>query len=154
MAKARPSRITPEVLEREAEVLRLRRGGLTFDLIAKQLNYSHASGAHKAYVNACRRIISTEVADLRQVEIDRLDMAQASIWAQVLNGDLQAINTLVRLVSERAKLLGLYAPAKVEASVTQYTGGGDIDAEVARLAAILAANADAEGGSGEALVEP
>ena len=37
--KARPSRIKPETVEREAKVLQLRRGGLTFDLIAKELGW-------------------------------------------------------------------------------------------------------------------
>lgn len=147
MGKARPSRITPEVLEREAEVLKLRRGGLTFDMIAERLGYAHASGAHKAYVNACKRIVQQDVEELRSVEIDRLDIAQAAIWPSVLRGESQAINTLVRIVGERARLLGLYASTKLEMKqeVTVYQGGGDIDREVARLAELLAASAEDSG---------
>lgn len=144
MAKARPSRITPEILEKEAEVLRLRRGGLTFDLIAERLGYAHASGAHKAYVNACKRIIQSDLAEYRSTELDRLDMAQASIWNAVLRGDIQAINALIKIISERAKILGLYAPTKTEnkSDLTVYTGGGDIDAEVKRIAELIAEHSD------------
>ena len=44
----------PAVIEKQKKVLELRRGGLTFDLIAERLGYANASGAHKAYQSACR----------------------------------------------------------------------------------------------------
>ena len=134
--KARPSRITPSVIEREAEVLKLRRGGLTFDLIAKELGFKHASGAHKAYVNACKRIIVSDVQEIRAVEIERLDIAQSSIWGRVLRGEIPAIQTLIRIMERRARLLGLDAPTKAQVEVTTYDTG-TIDAEVQRLVALL-----------------
>jgi hypothetical protein len=137
MAKPRPSRITPEVLAKEAEVLKLRRGGLTFDMIAERIGYADASGAHTAYVRACKRIIHAEVDDLRKVEGDRLDMAQAAVWGKVLQGDVAAVNSLLRIMERRAKLFGLDSPARQQVEVTTYEGGSDIDREVARLAAIL-----------------
>ena len=134
--KARPSRITPSVIEREAEVLKLRRGGLTFDLIAKELGFKHASGAHKAYVNACKRIIVSDVQEIRRVEVERLDIAQTSIWARVLRGEIPAIQTLIRIMERRARLLGLDAPTKAQVEITTYDTG-TIDAEVQRLVALL-----------------
>jgi len=92
--KARPSRIKPETIERERQVLELRRGGLTFDLIAKKLDYSHASGAHKAYVNACNRIIVSDVVEIRAIETDRLDIAQSAIWGAVIRGEIPAVIAL------------------------------------------------------------
>ena len=134
--KARPSRITPDVLEREAEVLRLRRIGLTFDLIAKQLGYSHASGAHKAYVNACNRIVRSDVEQLRNEEQDRLDIAQTAIWAGVQRGDVPSVTALIRIMERRARLLGLDMPTKSQIEVTN-TDANTIDAEVARLVQLL-----------------
>lgn len=134
--KARPSRITPSVIEREAEVLKLRRGGLTFDLIAKELGFSHASGAHKAYVNACKRIISSDVEEIRNIEAERLDIAQSAIWRKVLGGEIPAIQTLIRIMERRARLFGLDAPTKAQVEVTTYDTG-TIDAEVQRLVALL-----------------
>ncbi|NDB57289.1 hypothetical protein EB001_02385, partial [bacterium] len=73
------SKLNPTTLEKEAKVLELRRGGLTFDMIAERLGYASASGAHKAYVTACNRIIYADVVETRKVEMDRLDIAQAAI---------------------------------------------------------------------------
>ena len=134
--KPRPSRITPSVIEREAEVLKLRRGGLTFDLIAKELGFKHASGAHKAYVNACKRIIVADVQEIRNVEVERLDIAQSAIWARVLRGEIPAIQALIRIMERRARLLGLDAPTKAQVELTVYDTG-TIDAEVQRLVALL-----------------
>jgi hypothetical protein len=136
MSKARPSRIKPETIEREAEVLRLRRGGLTFDLIAQQLNFAHASGAHKAYVNACKRIVYSEVEEVRAAETDRLDIAQAAIWNGVLQGQIPSIMALIKIMERRARLLGLDMPTKAQVEVTYYDTD-TIDAEVRKLAALL-----------------
>jgi len=136
MGKARPSRIKPETIEREAEVLRLRRRGLTFDLIAQELNYSHASGAHKAYVNACKRIIRSDVDEIRSVEMDRLDIAQAAVWNGVLRGETPSVMALVKIMERRAKLLGLDMPTLAKIEVTHYESD-TIDEEVKRLAALL-----------------
>lgn len=136
MAKARPSRITPEVVQREADVLRLRRAGLTFDLIAKQLGYAHASGAQKAYANACKRIVYSEVEEIRKEEQDRLDIAQSAIWAGVQRGDIPSVTTLIRIMERRARLLGLDMPTRSQIEVTN-TDANTIDAEVARLVALL-----------------
>jgi hypothetical protein len=134
--KARPSRITPDVLEKEAQVLKLRRVGFTFDLIAKELGYSHASGAQKAYVNACKRIVRSDVEEIRKEEQDRLDIAQTAIWQGVLRGDVPSVSVLIRIMERRARLLGLDMPTKQQIEVTN-TDGNTIDAEVARLVALL-----------------
>jgi hypothetical protein len=134
--KARPSRITPDVLEKEAQVLKLRRVGFTFDLIAKELGYSHASGAQKAYVNACKRIVRSDVEEIRKEEQDRLDIAQTAIWQGVLRGDVSSVSALIRIMERRARLLGLDMPTKQQIEVTN-TDGNTIDAEVARLVALL-----------------
>lgn len=134
--KPRPSRIKPETLEKEAEVLKLRRGGLTFDLIAKQLGYKHASGAHKAYMNACKRIVRADVEELRNTEIDRLDLAQGALWSRVMRGEVPAVMAVLRIMERRARLLGLDQPTKSQIEVTNYDGN-TIDAEVQRLVALL-----------------
>ena len=143
MSKARPSRIKPETVEREAEVIRLRRRGLTFDLIAQQLNFSHASGAHKAYVNGLKRIIRADVDEIRGEEMDRLDIAQAAIWNQVLQGEVPSVMALIKIMERRAKLLGLDMPSLAKIEVTHYDSD-TIDAEVRRLATLLDGGAKKE----------
>jgi hypothetical protein len=137
MGKARPSRIKPETLAREAEVIKLRRGGLTWDMIAERVGYADASGAQKAYVKACQRIVYADVDELRKVEGDRLDMAQAALWSKVLTGDTNAVNSLLRIMDRRAKLYGLDLPIRQQIEVTNYEGGTEVDRELQRLIALL-----------------
>lgn len=131
----------PAVIEREKRVLELRRGGLTFDLIAERVGYASASGAHKAYISACRRIVVEDVNAIRNAEIDRLDIAQAAIWGDVVNGvdaptRARAILALIKIMERRARLLGLDVPTKSQVEVNIHDRDS-IDAEVARLVTLL-----------------
>jgi len=126
----------PEVLAKEAEVVKLRRGGLTWDMIAKQVGYSNPSGAYDAYMRASARIVRSDIEDIRRTEEDRLDLAQAAIWGKVMGGDIPAVQALIRIMERRAKLLGLDQPIKQQIEVTTYDGD-TIDREVARLAEFL-----------------
>jgi len=137
------SKVKPETLEKERKVLEYRRGGLTFDLIAERLGYASASGAHKAYLSACNRIVYEDVVEVRKSEMDRLDIAQAAIWGDLTDTQNVDANTRARLVmalmkimERRARLLGLDMPTKAQVEVSIYDRD-TIDAEVQRLVAIL-----------------
>ena len=126
----------PDVLEKEKRVLELRRGGLTFDLIAERVGYANASSAQKAYQRACSRVVYDDVVALRNAEMDRLDIAQAAIWNEVLQGTVSAVMALMKIMERRARLLGLDMPVKTQLEVTHYDRD-TIDAEVQRLVALL-----------------
>lgn len=137
------SRVKPETLEKERKVLEFRRGGLTFDLIAERLGYASASGAHKAYLSACNRIVYEDVVEVRKSEMDRLDIAQAAIWGDLTDTQNTDANTrarlvlaLIKIMERRARLLGLDMPTKAQVEVNVYDRD-TIDAEVQRLVAIL-----------------
>lgn len=137
------SRVKPETLEKERKVLEFRRGGLTFDLIAERLGYASASGAHKAYLSACNRIVYEDVVEVRKSEMDRLDIAQAAIWGDLTDTQNTDANTrarlvvaLIKIMERRARLLGLDMPTKAQVEVSIYDRD-TIDAEVQRLVAIL-----------------
>jgi len=130
------SKLNPTTLEKEAKVLELRRGGLTFDMIADRLGYASASGAHKAYVTACNRIIYADVVETRKIEMDRLDIAQAAIWTNVIAGEVPSVIALIKIMERRARLLGLDMPTKAQIEVNIYEHDA-IDSEVKRLVAIL-----------------
>jgi len=57
------------------------------------------------------RTIETYVA----LENSPLDRMLNVIWPDVLNGNLQAIDKMLRIMERRAKLLGLDAPTRVDA---------------------------------------
>lgn len=137
------SRVKPETLEKERKVLEFRRGGLTFDLIAERLGYASASGAHKAYISACNRIVYEDVVEVRKSEMDRLDIAQAAIWGDLTDTQNTDANTrarlvvaLIKIMERRARLLGLDMPTKAQVEVSIYDRD-TIDDEVKRLVAIL-----------------
>lgn len=133
---AKKSKLNPTTLEKEAKVLELRRGGLTFDMIAERLGYASASGAHKAYVTACNRIVYADVVETRKIEMDRLDIAQAAIWTNVIAGEVPSVIALIKIMERRARLLGLDMPTKAQIEVNIYEHDA-IDSEVKRLVAIL-----------------
>jgi hypothetical protein len=136
------SKVKPETLEKEKKVLEYRRGGLTFDLIAERLGYASASGAHKAYLSACNRIVYEDVVEIRKSEMDRLDIAQAAIWGDLTdfnvdpNTRARLVLALIKIMERRARLLGLDMPTKAQVEVSIYDRD-TIDAEVQRLVAIL-----------------
>jgi len=128
--------VDPEVLAKETEVVKLRRGGLTWDVIADRVGYKYPSSAQTAYQRAAARIVADDVEAIRKLESERLDLAQSAIWGGVLAGNVPAIHALIRIQERRAKLLGLDQPIRQQIEVTTYDGDS-IDAELARLVHIL-----------------
>lgn len=134
----------PEVVDKEQKVVALRRQGLTWDAIAREVGYKDPSGAQVAYMRASSRVVKEDIDAIRQTESERLDIAQSAIWNQVLAGDNQSINTLLRIMERRAKLIGLDQPVRIQAEVVTYDGNA-VRAELERI--ILASRND----SGKAL---
>lgn len=122
----------PETLEKELRVVQLRRLGLTFDMIATEVGYANPSGAYKAFRRGVKEIVVEDIQEIRTVELERLDLAQRAIMAAVAQGRIPAINTMLRLMERRARLLGLDAPVKHELEVN-YFERDIIDSEYAEL---------------------
>jgi hypothetical protein len=111
----------PEVAERWAKALSLRKAGASYDQIARQLGYADASGAYLAVQKALLATIQEPADELRQMEIERLDMICLAIVAEVKKGHLGAIDRWLKVSERRAKLLGLDAPQKVAATTPDGT---------------------------------
>lgn len=121
----------PEVIDREQEVVKLRRGGLTWDMIGQRVGLT-ASGAYNAYERSLKRVVVEDVEAIRKLETERLDIAQSAIWGNVLLGDNASITSLLRIMERRAKLLGLDQPVRLQAEVVTYDANS-IEAELARI---------------------
>lgn len=120
---------TPEMMEtsrrqrlarikaRNVEIMTLRLAGMSNDKIGERFGLSAQRVA---------ALISTMLAkahhanadQMRELENARLDRVQAAIWPRVLQGDLKAITTYLRLSQQRAALNGLNAPTRVELAVS------------------------------------
>lgn len=108
--------------EKEARIIELRRTGATWELIAKATGYANASGAHKAYQKALGKIVEPKIEELRATEIDRLDRLQFAIWERAKEGDIKAIDAVLRILDRRVRILGLDAPSKIQAEIVTYDG--------------------------------
>lgn len=101
------------------QALDLRLAGFNLQTIAERLNYADPSGARKAILGALHDMMPDLTADVKPLELARLDSLLASTWLQAKQGNLPAVDRVVKMMERRAKLLGLDAPAWVELSGPQ-----------------------------------
>lgn len=130
----------PDLVDREIKVLELRRAGLTWQRISEETGYADASGAYLAYKRAIKRTMQQPADELREQELDRIDRLQLALWPKAMKGDNASVNTIVRLMERRARLLGLDTPIKIQQDVVNWDGNESIDRAVRELAALLTAN--------------
>ncbi len=99
---------------RQDEAYALWLAGLPFTVIYRQLHYASPSGAYKAVQASIARRITAPTAERIVLEDDRLDKALAAIWPEVLAGNFDAVDRMLKIGARRSKLLGLDAPKKID----------------------------------------
>lgn len=126
------------VLQREQDALELKRAGVTYDVIAERLKFANRGGAYKAVQRALVRTMQEPADELRTIELDRLERLHFAAWAKAINGDLRAIDRVLRIAERRAKLLGLdvalpgagkggeLLDEEIEALMAEATGRADL----------------------------
>lgn len=100
--------------EREARAFELRRSGLSYRAIGRELGISEA-GAHAAVTRVLRRLsekLAEDVPAVRRLELERLDHLLARLEAGIAVGDPGAITTALRIAERRAKITGIDAPTR------------------------------------------
>jgi len=143
---------SPAVLEKELKIIELRRAGVTWEKIAAEIGFKNASGAYKMYQRAAERMVRPNLEELRDVELDRLDRMQLGIWNKAKDGELRAIDTVLRIQDRRARLLGLDAPTKIQAEVTVYEGQQLVE-HTARIIELIRQSRGAQGNVGSGFSE-
>jgi hypothetical protein len=136
-AAARTSARIVEGQQHQEQALQLRLAGLNFVTIAEQLGYADRAAAYKAVTAALGRVVAEQRAEtelLRQLEVARLDALHVAVWPAALAGDLPAVDRALRITEQRARLLGLNAPVRVE---TRSAAVADLDAALRELYAEL-----------------
>jgi hypothetical protein len=133
MARPRGRAPKPQVLDKEHRVVSLRREGLTWDLIAKEVGYASPSGASDAYYRASYRVVQEDVEQIRHLENERLDFLFNAVWKSALEGDHKAVDSCLRIMARRAKLLGLDNRPVTKVSFTNETDFSDLDKDVLRI---------------------
>ncbi len=125
--KARTTGIKINALERRGQALTLRKSGASIRAIAQTLDVSTtliAKDLNRALVELAQEE-KAGVAELRTLELARLDSLLQTFYPKAVNGDYQAFDRVIKVAERRAKLLGLDMPVKVASTLSD---GTDIQA--------------------------
>lgn len=101
---------------RRVQAMRLRVAGLTYEQIGERLGIT-SSGALALVKRTLERAENVNVQQERELENQRLDVAQSVIWARVLEGDIKAIDAYLRISNHRIRINGLAAPTQIDISM-------------------------------------
>lgn len=109
---------TAEVRER---VLQLRLSGASYREIGAVVgvNASTAYRHVRKAIAAIEKRCAEQAAEIRRLELERLDALQMALWPRALNGDEKATRQVLRVMERRAALLGLDEAAETERTVAE-----------------------------------
>jgi hypothetical protein len=94
----------------------MRIAGASFDDIANALGYADRAGAHKAVMAALEKTLTEPAAQVRELELKRLDRLFLAVWDPATKGDHQAVDACLRIMKRRADFEGLDKAKKLEHS--------------------------------------
>lgn len=127
-----------KALERERDALEMRIGGASARAISEQLGITER-GVRKAIRRAMDRIkdeIKGNAEDLHDLQLERLDKMLLAVWSDAIKGSYGAVDRVLRIEDQRAKLLGLDAPRQIihtwQTELLQLIESGDVTPEEAR----------------------
>lgn len=140
---------------RDAQAMGLRARGWTYQRIANELGYSNESGARHAVERAMASAVRETTEEAKTLLLADYDAAKKEVWAvleashvtisqgRVVTLDevpvpddspvLAAVDRLVKINQEIAKIYGVYAPTRSEVKTVDA-----IDARLTELAAEMA----------------
>lgn len=151
-----------EAAELDAKVIAMKSSGMTFREIASELGFAAQSYVYSCYQRGKRRIVEPAVTEYRAKQLARIE-AERLIAEEILHAThpvvsngrvfndledagpkLSALDRLVKLDNQESDLLGLKAPTRVEAMVTETTQQDLELAEMIREAKAANARTEAE----------
>ena len=104
------SRTSPRRLaaaDKQRQALELRKAGATFHSIAQALGYATAQGALMAVEAGLRKTLQQPADELRRLDLERLDTLLLAVWPQARQASFGAIDMVLKILTRKAKLLGL-----------------------------------------------
>jgi hypothetical protein len=88
--------------------------------VTRKRRVAERRGDREAVVQERRVVVArtaTAAEELRAIENERLDVAEAAIWEAVKDGDLKAIAMFLRISARRSRMNGMDAPVRVDMSI-------------------------------------
>jgi hypothetical protein len=107
-----PQQATVDALDRQLKALELRKGGVSYEEIARVLGYKNKAGPFYAVKRALERVKAEPAKELIVLECERLDSLFWAIYPMAKRGSLGAVDRCLSIMARRARLLGLDAPEK------------------------------------------
>lgn len=99
-------------------------------------------------IKAVRESIPEEdVAELRRVDLERLDSMTPANLALARSGDKDGVKSVLAIMTRRAALLGMDAPKQVEASIQRTQLDPDVEELLASHEALSSMESDEQGGA-------
>lgn len=131
---ARPRTIA--AAEKRRDALLARQQGNSWAEVARIVGYTDPSSAHRAAMQALKDIPYEAANDLRRTELETLNELQLALRAKLTEKpSAYLVDSILRVMERRAKLLGLDAPISIRTEVVTVDA---VDAEIQRLEAELA----------------
>lgn len=107
--------------ERRILAVEYRKTGANYRQIADILTKKGYPCSHSQVIRDVKRALRSlaklevkETAELRQLEMQRLDALQLALWNLALKGQIAAVLACLSIIEKRIKLFGLNAPEKHE----------------------------------------
>jgi hypothetical protein len=100
--------------ERTIKAMDLRRGGRSWRSIARECGWADGQSARRNVKAALEDVFEESVLELRAIENDRYDALLEVLWPRALDGELPAIDRVLRIAQQRALMNGLNAPVRVD----------------------------------------
>lgn len=104
--------------ERATKAMRMRAARQPWDTIAKECGYGSKGSAHKAVQRELAKLPKVAAQELRETELESLDILEAKLFAQALKGNMGAVDRIVKLKNLRYDLTGV-REAQDESGVTE-----------------------------------
>lgn len=108
-----PQRVSAAIVHRQAIALRAQ--GYTIAEIAERVGRSPTT-IHKAIQRYLERLPVENIEAIRRIELERLDIATRVVMEAIQNGDISAVDRLVKLVDLRMRITGAYQVQTVDVS--------------------------------------
>jgi len=111
---------------RHLKALELRIAGMTYEVIAQQLDYANHSGAVLAVKSALSKRSQHRADEAYDVSAEQLSKIVQVQWPSVLRGDIAATETCMRAIKHYRDLLGTDRPPPPQRHWVSGDEGGPI----------------------------
>jgi len=113
------------VRDQAYQAYQLHLSGKDWEEVAKTIGYSSGKSAQvevRQYITkAAVQMDNAKREEVLTLELSRLDALQAAVWDAAMEGDTKAVDSVLKVMSHRAKLLGLELLAQNTGTVTNNT---------------------------------